>query len=113
MSDTPTQERRSAARYRLQLPVIFQWEDDTRHTEGGFTTDIAIDGALILSSRVPPVGAGIRIQVLIPSPDHPLEELRIACAGTVTRVWEQPGCSYFGVHGSFNDEALTRHVIGE
>jgi hypothetical protein len=29
----------------------------------------------------------------------------------VTRVWEEPGTAYFGVHGMFNDDQLTRHVI--
>jgi hypothetical protein len=108
----PPPERRAVVRYRLRLPVIFHWEDSGREqTEGGFTSDIALDGALILSSRCPPVGADVRIEVLIPSPDHSTEEIRIGCVGNVTRVWEQPGSAYFGVHGMFNDDQLTGHVI--
>ena len=99
-------------RYRLRLPVIFHWDDGSEHTEGGFTSDIALDGALIFSSRCPPVGADVRIEVVIPSPEHDaLEEIRIECVGKVTRVWEQPGSAYFGVHGIFSDDHLTRHVI--
>jgi hypothetical protein len=99
-------------RYRLRLPVIFHWDDGREHTEGGFTSDIALDGALIFSSRCPPVGADVRIEVVIPSPEHDaLEEIRIECVGKVTRVWEQPGSAYFGVHGVFSDDNLTRHVI--
>ena len=98
-------------RYRLRLPVLFHWEDGREHTEGGFTSDIALDGALILSSKCPPVGTDVRIEVLIPSPGHSAEEIRIECIGKVTRVWEQPGSAYFGVHGMFNDDQLTRHVI--
>jgi hypothetical protein len=111
MTKAPPPERRAAVRYRLRLPVIFHWENGREHTEGGFTSDIALDGALILSSRCPPLGADVRIEVLIPSPDHSAEEIRIECIGKVTRVWEQPGSAYFGVHGMFNDDQLTRHVV--
>ncbi len=98
-------------RYRLRLPVIFHWNDGTEQTGGGFTTDVALDGALILSSRCPPVGADVRIEVLIPSPDQRAEEIRIECMGKVTRVAEQPGSGYFGVRGIFSDDQLTRHVL--
>ena len=107
--DSPP-ERRNAMRYRLRLPVIFHWNDGADHTEGGFTSDVAVDGALILSSKCPPVGVDVRIEVLVPAPDHSAEEIRIECLGKVTRVWEQPGLAYFGVHGMFNDN-LTRHVM--
>ena len=98
-------------RYKLRLPVIFHWNDGMEHTEGGFTTDVALDGALILSSRCPPVGADIRIEVLIPSPDQTAEEIRIECVGKVTRVANHLGSSFFGVRGMFNDDQLTRHVL--
>src|ERR1700691_2421602 len=101
----PPPERRAAVRYRLRLPVIFHWEDGGREqTEGGFTTDVALDGALILSSRCPPVGADIRIEVLIPSPDQTAEEIRIECVGKVTRVADHLGSIFFGVRGMFNDD---------
>ena len=103
-------ERRNAMRYRLRLPVIFHWNDGADHTEGGFTNDVALDGALILSSACPPIGTDVRIEVLIPSPDHSAEEIRIECSGKVTRVWEQPGLAYFGVHGMFHDD-LMRQVM--
>jgi hypothetical protein len=98
-------------RYRLRLPVIFHWNDGAEHTEGGFTSDVALDGALILSSRCPPVGADIRIEVLIPSPGQTAEEIRIECVGKVTRVADHLGSSFFGVRGMFNDDQLTRHAL--
>jgi hypothetical protein len=104
-------ERRVQVRYKLQLPVIFHWNDGVEHTEGGFTCDIALNGALIFSSKCPPPGSGIRIEVLIPSPDQSGEELRIECTGTVTRTTEQAGC--FGVYGMFDDEHITRQVLME
>ena len=111
MSQGPPPERRAAVRYKLRLPVIFHWDDGREQTEGGFTNDIALDGALIFSSRCPPIGTNVRIEVLVPVPDHSAEEIRIECIGKVTRVWEQPGAAYFGVHGMFNDDQLTRHVM--
>jgi PilZ domain len=104
-------QRRTAVRYKLQLPVIFHWNDGTEHTAGGFTSDVALDGALILSSKCPPIGSEVRIEVLLPSPDQSAEELRIECTGTVTRILEQQGCKAFGVHGIFDDDHLTRQVL--
>jgi hypothetical protein len=104
-------QRRSAVRYKLRLPVIFYWDDDGEHTGAGFTIDVALDGALISSSKCPPIGVSVRIEVLIPSPDQNDEELRIECIGKVTRVVEHFGCRLFGVHGSFDDDHLTRRAF--
>jgi hypothetical protein len=109
MSADSTPERRASARYRLQLPVIFYWNDGVDRTGGGFTCDVSLDGALIFSSNCPPNGSAVRIEVLIPSPDRSGDELRIECTGKVTRVVEQAGC--FGVHGIFDDDHLTRQVL--
>jgi hypothetical protein len=101
-------QRRPRIRYKLRLPAIFHWNDGTEHTDGGFTNDVAVNGALILSSKCPPVGTSIRIEVLLPSPAQSGAELRIECIGNVVRVVEAAGC--FGVHGVFDDEHLTLHV---
>ena len=106
---TMTSERRSEIRYKLRLPVIFHWNDGREQMEGGFTCDVALDGALIFSSRCPPIGSDVRIEVLIPSPDRSGVELRVQCIGKVTRVVEDVGC--FGVQGMFDDDHLTRQVM--
>lgn len=103
--------RRSAARYRLHLPVIFHWNDGGEFTEGGFTYDVALDGALICSARCPPIGCDVRIEVLIPSPDQTGEQLRIQCVGKVTRaVVGQDNRSSFAVRGFFDDNHITRQI---
>ena len=104
-------QRRAAVRYRLRLPVIFHWNDGIERTEGGFTSDVSLDGALILSSKCPPVGTAVRIEILFPAPDQSGEELRIECIGKVTRIVDQPRGSAFGVHGMFDDDHLTRQVL--
>ena len=100
-------QRRVAMRYALRLPVIFHWNDGVAHTEGGFTSDIALDGVLILSTRCPPAGSEVRIEVLLPSPVGDGEEIRIECVGKVVRV---TGTDSFGVRGVFDDSHLTAHV---
>jgi PilZ domain len=102
--------RRTAVRYKLRLPVIFHWNDGSQHTEGGFTADVALEGAFILSSKCPPVGSDVRIEVLIPSPDLSDDELRIECLGKVMRVTGEAECRGFRVKGMFDDDHLTRLV---
>jgi hypothetical protein len=105
------QQRRTAVRYWLRLPVLFYWSDGIEHAGAGFTNNVSLDGALISTSKCPPVGSQIRIEVLIPSPDQSGEELRVECIGTVTRVVEQLGCRVFGVQGRFDDDHITRQVF--
>jgi len=87
--------------------VLFYWYDGKEQTGGGFTSDVAMDGALIVSSKCPPVGTDVRIEVLIPSPARSGGELRIECVGMVTRIVEQLGVKAFGVQGAFDDDHLT------
>ena len=104
-------QRRAAVRYKLRLPVIFHWYDGCDHTEGGFTSDVALDGAFIRSKKIPPVGAEVQIEVLIPPPYEAGDEVRIHCTGKVTRVLSQDGFSGFGVVGDFDDDDLAQQVL--
>jgi hypothetical protein len=104
-------QRRAAVRYKLRLPVIFHWYDGGERTEGGFTSDVALDGAFIRSKRFPPAGSEVRIEVLIPPPYETGDEVRIHCIGRVTRVVNQDGFSGFGVVGDFDDDDLTLQVL--
>lgn len=103
-------QRREAVRYRLRLPVIFHWSDGTQHTEGGFTQDVAMDGAFINSGRCPPIGCDVLVEVLIPSPGDEDSELRIECVCKVVRVELNGGRSGFGVRGHFDDDHLIRYA---
>jgi len=106
-----TFQRRVALRYRLHLPVIFHWNDGVEHTSGGFTSDVAMDGALILSRECPPVGSQVRLEVLFPSPEADNGEVSIDCSGTVVYISARSGYSAFGFHGRFEDEQLTPNVL--
>ncbi len=103
--------RGSAARYRLQLPAIFHWNDGVEHTSGGFTSEVALDGAMILSRECPPVGSEVHLEVLFPSPERENEELRIGCAGKVTHLSKKSGGFAFGVRGMFQENELMGRVL--
>ena len=103
-------QRRTTVRYKLRLPVLFHWNNGKDRTEGGFTADVALDGAFILSSRFPPVGSDVRIEILLPMPDQSGGEMRIECEGKITRVVSDPECSGFGVRGIFDDDHLSRQI---
>jgi hypothetical protein len=103
-------KRRFAVRYELQLPVIFHWNDGVEHTAGGFTVDVALDGALIQSSVCPPVGCDVQIEVLVPSPNVSREQVRIQCSGQVTRALCRDGTCNFGVRGFFDDDHITNQI---
>ena len=104
--------RRSAVRYKLQLPVIFHWNEGGERTGGGFTSDVALDGARINSSMCPPVGSEVRIEVLILSPVRGGQDMRIQCVGKVTRVTGMGRLMCFGVRGNFDDDHLTPSFAG-
>lgn len=104
-------QRRTAVRYKLHLPVIFHWNDGIEHTSGGFTSDVAMDGALVLSKECPPVGSLVRLEVLFPSPAADNGEVRIDCCGTVAHTCTRSGYSAFGFHGAFKDEQLTLNAL--
>jgi hypothetical protein len=104
-------QRRSATRYRLHLPVIFHWNDNGEFTEGGFTCDVALNGVLISSTRCPPIGCEVRIEVLVPSPSDRSEQLRIQCVGKVTRAVSTGDRSSFGVRGLFDDHNIVRQIV--
>jgi hypothetical protein len=96
-------------RYKARLPVIFHWCNGGEHTEGGFTSDVALNGAFIRSAGYPSPGSEVKIEILIPSPVQGGKELRICCKGKVKRVVDEKGLSGFGVAGSFDD----RHLFGQ
>lgn len=99
--------RRTAVRYKLRLPVLFHWMNGSEQTEGGFTKDVSLDGALVVSSRCPSVGVAVRIELLLPAPYEMECELRVECIGKVTRIEERNGYREFYVQGLFDDQHLT------
>src|SRR5271163_3156536 len=95
-----------AVRYTLRLPAIFRWDDGVDHVEGGFTEEIGQDTALVFSSKCPPVGSEIRIEVLVSLPESYPGALRIGAEGKVTEIIYVDTCSGFRFRGRFDDEQI-------
>jgi len=95
-----------AVRYTLRLPAIFRWDDGVDHVEGGFTEEIGQDTALVFSSKCPPVGSDICIEVLVPLPEICPRTLRIEAAGKVTEIIQFEGYTGFRFQGRFTDEQI-------
>jgi PilZ domain len=78
---------RSHARYRLEAPVLFSWEDHdgSQLQGGGFTRDLSATGAFILSRASPPKGVSVRLEILLP-PLKGKGHLTMFCDGRVVRL---------------------------
>jgi len=102
-------ERRSAARYSLWLPVIFNWDERGQRARGGFTRDVSAAGVFVVTNECPPTNTEVSMQVVLPSIDY-TGTVRLACDGRVTRIEGIPGdCIGFAISGRF-DEKWTRLV---
>ena len=89
--ETAGRERRAAARYHLQAPVIFrfQGENQLMLQGAGFVRNISTSGVFIWTGTVPPLQQDLEIEVMMPR----LEKLRFALrsTGRVVRVEADAG----------------------
>jgi PilZ domain len=78
---------RSHARYRLEAPVLFSWEDaqGAQMQGGGFTRDVSAMGAFIFSPGCPPQGTSVRLEILLP-PLKGKDHVTLVCDARVTRI---------------------------
>lgn len=61
-------ERRRAVRYKLCLPLLFKWTDEsgTLMQEAAFTRDISIGGLFVTCIECPPIGAILSLEIMLP-----------------------------------------------
>jgi hypothetical protein len=103
--------RKSAVRYPCQLPVIFNWQEESQRNSAGFTCAVSLDGALIQSAVSPPVGCDIFVEILVPSPNEYGKQLRVQFTGKVNQIVRQSGGYSFGVRGSFDNQIRLQHGL--
>lgn len=61
-------EQRSAVRYPLEVPVIFQWTERGQARESsGWTRDVSVRGAFVQSADCPPYGTRVAIKMNFPA----------------------------------------------
>ena len=74
-------------RYRLQLPIILGWKDETgAHVSGGFTRDVSVKGVRLTCPDAPPMNTSVTLEVMLP-PAHPSSPpaARLRALGRVAR----------------------------
>jgi len=93
-------ERRRTARYKLCLPLIFKWTDDSgTPIEGaGFTRDISTSGLYASCAKLPPINATLHLQILLP-PDKKVLPHSLRLWGRVVRTRAENEDRGIGVAG--------------
>jgi hypothetical protein len=81
-------ERRKAIRFLLGIPVIFKWsgEQGQPHEGSGFARDISTAGIFVMTDVLPPFGAAIDLEVLLPPLQRSAHSLRLNAPGIVLRI---------------------------
>jgi hypothetical protein len=86
-------ELRKEIRYRLGAPAVFSWEGahHRRLQAEGFTRDISVQGAFILTGTTPPADCRIQVDLLLPPLTGMKAVMRISGKARVIRVEHQSG----------------------
>ena len=87
-------EPRITKRYPITAQVSFQWKgtDQAWYGSAGMTQEISASSVTILASEVPPLGAEVKVTVMLP-PVRPgaAAKGRLSGTGTVVRVTSATG----------------------
>ena len=96
-------ERRTSRRFDLHVPILFRWNDGSGEPlqGGGFSRDIGGGGVAVWSNEIPPHGADLLVEILLPGfpPSSQCWSLRVK--GSVVRVWDEPKRNSFAVRIDF------------
>lgn len=81
-------EQRKTKRYRLSARALFEWASHGGEPQGGqgVTRDINASGVYVVTDTLPPVGALIQLEVLLPKLADPGVGMSLAGEGVVLRV---------------------------
>ena len=81
-------ERRQYHRYQLSAPVSFCWAlpDEPLHSGKGMTRDIDTTGAYITAGELPPIGARVHLDILLPNPSDARPGAHLIGEGVVLRI---------------------------
>lgn len=81
-------ELRKAKRYRLSAPALFLWaaQEGKLQSGQGVTRDMNASGVYVLTDALPPVGALVQLDILLPKLADPGFGMSLAGEGVVLRV---------------------------
>ena len=82
-------ELRKTNRYDLKIPVLFWWlgSDGLSESGNGMTRDISSIGVLVMTTVLPPVGARVELDVMLPDFGDHSTGIRLHGEGFVMR-WQ-------------------------
>ncbi|MGE5205182.1 MAG: hypothetical protein ACM3PW_06175 [Chlamydiota bacterium] len=81
-------EQRERTRYKLRLPITYRWTDEqgVQQQAGGFTRNISTQGLFVAALQLPPNGAELSFQAVLPPLEEAAEVIPLRAAGRVLRV---------------------------
>ena len=81
-------ELRKAKRYRLSAPALFMWapHEGKPQSGQGVTRDINTFGVYVLTDALPPVGALVQLEILLPKLADTGSGMHLTGEGVVLRV---------------------------
>lgn len=81
-------ELRKATRYRLSAPALFMWapHDGEPQSGQGVTRDINTFGVYVLTNALPPAGALVQIEIVLPKLADTGPGMHLTGEGVVLRV---------------------------
>ncbi len=81
-------ELRKAKRYQLSAPALFLWaaQEGKPQSGQGVTRDMNASGVYVLTDALPPVGALVQLDILLPKLVDPGFGMSLAGEGVVLRV---------------------------
>ena len=81
-------EQRERTRYKLRLPITYRWTDEQGMLQqaGGFTRNISTQGLYVVALQLPPNGADLSFQAVLPPLEEGAEVIPLRASGRVLRV---------------------------
>ena len=102
-------ERRTCRRFSLILPVLFRWKDGMEYYSVGHCGNVGRGGMFVLSTKCPPMGVQIEIELEIPAFELVPRQFWLRCSGRVIRLESCYQLSGFAVAGRI--EEIERYHI--
>lgn len=107
-------ELRRAKRYRLSVPALFTWapQEGKPRSGKGVTCDINALGVYLQTDSLPPVGARVQIEIVLPKLADSSPGMHLQGEGIVLRCESDPAKRGFAASALFYPEA-TEAVLSQ
>ena len=108
-------ELRKAIRYRLSAPALFMWatQDGKPHSGQGVTRDINTSGVYVETDAIPPVGARVQVEIVLPKLADDSPGMHLQGEGIVLRCeFRDSGRCGFAASAQFYPDA-TEAVLSQ